>query len=110
MLVTDGVASNLTDVFEQYNWIETENGTKVPVRVFTYLLGHEVTKVEEIIAMACTNRGYYSHIKSMDEVSEDVLKYVNVIAQPLVIQGVKHPPTWTHAFVDYTVRKIFQFK
>lgn len=31
----------------------------------------------------------------------EVLKYVTVIATPLVLQGDDHPPTWTHAFKDY---------
>lgn len=97
MLITDGVPGNATEIFQKYNEFGTNN--TAPVRVFTYLLGKEVTKVKEIQLYACLNRGFYSHIQTLDEISGEVLKYVNVIAAPLVLQKNDRPPTWTHAYI-----------
>lgn len=103
MYISDSIQGNLTDLFEARN---RDLQGLVPVRVFTYLLGKEPTNVKEMEEIACQNRGDFQHIQTLDEVAEKVLEYVNTIATPLVLQGQKHPPTWTHAFKDVTVRMI----
>lgn len=39
----------------------------------------------------------------MNGVQQQVIKYIQVIARPLVLQNVDHPVTWTHAYADITV-------
>ncbi|XP_073958032.1 ca[2+] channel Muscle-specific alpha2/delta subunit [Choristoneura fumiferana] len=105
MLITDYVPGNLSEVFDEYNREVVDGKTYIPVRVFTYLIGKEVTNVAEITSMACNNRGYHVHIHSVEEVQQQVLKYINVIARPMILDGSPPPPTWTHASIDATRTK-----
>jgi hypothetical protein len=47
--------------------------------------------------------GSFAHVHSKDEVLESVLKYIAILARPLVLQAEKHPVTWSHTFMDISV-------
>ncbi|KAF5282678.1 hypothetical protein FQA39_LY17510 [Lamprigera yunnana] len=100
MLISDGIPSNLSDITEEYNRLD--NGSSIPIRIFTYLVGKEPAHLEESMWIACTNRGYHCHVDALEQVTQAVYKYVMVLARPLVLQGTMHPLSWTHAYVDET--------
>ncbi|KAG5309152.1 CA2D3 protein, partial [Pseudoatta argentina] len=109
MLITDGVPYNYKDIFEAYNWKDNPDEplkADMPVRVFTYLIGREVADVREVQWMACANRGYYVHLCTPAEVREEVLKYVPVMARPLVLGRTDHPTIWTPVYADVTDPKM----
>ncbi|XP_076283342.1 voltage-dependent calcium channel subunit straightjacket isoform X8 [Lasioglossum baleicum] len=109
MLITDGVPYNYKDIFETYNWKDNQDEpfkADMPVRMFTYLIGREVADVREVQWMACANRGYFVHLCTLAEVREQVLKYVPVMARPLVLGRNDHPTIWTPVYADITDPKM----
>ncbi|XP_060872054.1 voltage-dependent calcium channel subunit alpha-2/delta-3 isoform X2 [Metopolophium dirhodum] len=101
MLVTDDDPNEeLFDVVQKYNRIDDNKFTNIPVRIFTYMMGRDTTTTPELERLACENRGSFAHVHSKDEVLESVLKYIAVLARPLVLQAEKHPVTWSHTFMD----------
>jgi voltage-dependent calcium channel alpha-2/delta-3 len=68
MLVTDGVPYTYENIFQEYNQPHK------PVRVFTYLIGREISDLDAAKWMACENKGYFTHVTTLAEVKEQVLK------------------------------------
>jgi voltage-dependent calcium channel alpha-2/delta-3 len=104
MLITDGLPYDVQDIFERRNW---RNKPDIPVRLFTYLIGEEQEIPEEDIIevklIACNNQGYYVHIDTPTEAREHVLKYMSVMARPLVLNQNTHPISWTNIYADALV-------
>jgi len=97
MLVTDGVPYNYETIFQEYNQPHK------PVRVFTYLIGREISDLQAAKWMACENKGYFTHVTTLAEVKEQVLKYIPVMARPLVLLREQHPVRWTGVYADIEV-------
>ncbi|KAL4120998.1 hypothetical protein QTP88_013588 [Uroleucon formosanum] len=107
MLVTDGVPENFYELFKSYNW---KNGTMgMPVRVFTYLIGREVPEIRDMKWMACANHGYFVHLSTVEEVREQVVHYLPVMARPLVLHQSHHPVIWTPLYADVTDPKMTDY-
>ncbi|XP_061571000.1 voltage-dependent calcium channel subunit alpha-2/delta-4 isoform X1 [Cololabis saira] len=93
MLITDGAMEDFQDVFEESNWPERR------VRVFTYLIGREMTFAENVKWIACNNKGYYTHVSTLADVQENVMEYLHVLSRPMVINH-DHDIIWTEAYMD----------
>uniref|UniRef100_A0A3Q2PXG0 Calcium voltage-gated channel auxiliary subunit alpha2delta 4 n=1 Tax=Fundulus heteroclitus TaxID=8078 RepID=A0A3Q2PXG0_FUNHE len=92
MLITDGAMEDFKDVFEEFNWPERR------VRVFTYLIGREMTFAENVKWIACNNK-YYTHVSTLADVQENVMEYLHVLSRPMVINH-DHDIIWTEAYMD----------
>ncbi|XP_067437653.1 voltage-dependent calcium channel subunit alpha-2/delta-4 [Thunnus thynnus] len=93
MLITDGAMEDFQEVFEKFNWPEKR------VRVFTYLIGREMTFADNVKWIACNNKGYYTHISTLADVQENVMEYLHVLSRPMVINH-DHDIIWTEAYMD----------
>ncbi|KAI2665354.1 Voltage-dependent calcium channel subunit alpha-2/delta-4 [Labeo rohita] len=96
MLITDGAMEDFQQVFEEFNWPERK------VRVFTYLIGRELTFADNVKWIACNNKGYYTHISTLADVQENVMEYLHVLSRPMVIDH-DHDIIWTEAYMDSVV-------
>uniref|UniRef100_A0A669BVT3 Calcium voltage-gated channel auxiliary subunit alpha2delta 4 n=1 Tax=Oreochromis niloticus TaxID=8128 RepID=A0A669BVT3_ORENI len=96
MLITDGAMEDFQDVFQEFNWPERR------VRVFTYLIGREMTFAENVKWIACNNKGYYTHVSTLADVQENVMEYLHVLSRPMVINH-DHDIIWTEAYMDSVV-------
>lgn len=93
MLITDGIVSKEDELFEKYN-------KDKKIRMFTYFINLQDSDVGIAKEISCENNGYFTHISTLSEVKEQILKYIPVMSRPLVLSDVKPPPQWTttHAY------------
>ncbi|XP_049638991.1 voltage-dependent calcium channel subunit alpha-2/delta-4 [Suncus etruscus] len=93
MVITDGAVEDYEQVLEECNWPDRK------VRVFTYLIGKEVTFADRMKWIACNNKGYYTQIPTLADAQESVMEYLHVLSRPMVINH-DHDIIWTEAYMD----------
>ena len=66
------------------------------IRVFTYLIGKDLKNADPLKTMACTRRGYFSHIASPADVKENVMQYYHVMNRQLAkTSSTAAQPRWS---------------
>ncbi|OQV23305.1 Voltage-dependent calcium channel subunit alpha-2/delta-3 [Hypsibius exemplaris] len=78
MVVSDGVPETFEEIFSALN-------PEKRVRIFTYVIGREVTVYDEMKTIACQNRGYVTHVSTMADVRNHVETCISVFSRPLGI-------------------------
>jgi len=62
MLITDDDPNEeLFDVVQKYNRVDVNKDIKIPVRIFTYMMGRDIPTPPELERLACENRGLSEH-------------------------------------------------
>jgi hypothetical protein len=100
MIITDGASENAEEVFKKFNW---ENGRRV--RVFTFLIGRDMTDPRQVEWMACANDGKYFHVATLADVNEHIHEYIPVLSRPMALMGV-HETTWSNVFVGHLDKEL----
>ncbi|KAH9388551.1 Voltage-dependent calcium channel subunit alpha-2/delta-4 [Tyrophagus putrescentiae] len=96
MLITDGAPETYEPLFKEYNADKS-------VRIFTYVIGRDVTQIKEVNWMACNNKGFYAQVANLAEVREQVHQYIPVMSRPLVLSGARIF-TWTPVYTAYSIQ------
>ncbi|XP_065211727.1 voltage-dependent calcium channel subunit alpha-2/delta-3-like [Planococcus citri] len=76
-------------------------GPNMEVDLFIYFIGKDIVEVNEVQwGSKCLKPGSIVHVRTMDEVPEDALKYLPVIARTQNENTQNYPVSWTHVFLD----------
>ena len=60
-------------------------------------------KISSILIRLLSPIGYFTHVTTLAEVKEQVLKYIPVMARPMVMYRNEHPVRWTGVYADIEV-------
>ncbi|XP_023289620.1 voltage-dependent calcium channel subunit alpha-2/delta-3 isoform X2 [Orussus abietinus] len=97
LLLTSEAREAPMELIKKYNW------PHMPVRIFVYQIGGG--RSPELQSVACTNKGHYSRITSIKEITTNVFDYVKVLARPMVLYQHDHPIHWSPVHVTGKINK-----
>ena len=104
MIVTDGDLENLDDLLAKLNDDDS-------IRVFSFLVGGEVISSPNTESIACKNHGYFTHLKDLAEVKEEVQLYVPVLSRSIGLRiydpDSKLATTFSSIYSDQVVSVAF---
>nr|XP_006820803.1 PREDICTED: voltage-dependent calcium channel subunit alpha-2/delta-1-like [Saccoglossus kowalevskii] len=92
MLLTDGGEQRAEEVFRNYN-------LPIETRVFTYVVGPQVTSSGGVKYMACENEGYFSRIPAVGAIRLNTLNYVRVLSRPMALERAR-VYQWSNIYLD----------
>ncbi|XP_070557409.1 voltage-dependent calcium channel subunit alpha-2/delta-2-like [Ptychodera flava] len=93
MLLTDGGQEDAASVFKKYNVVPD------PTRVFTYVVGPQVTSTDGVKSMACENQGYFTRIPAVGAIRLNTLNYVKVLSRPMALNRAEDYQ-WSNIYLD----------
>jgi len=101
MLITDGAADDFQKLIDELD-------PDKKVRIFTFLVGKEVTEIMPTRNMACNNRGQFFHVKDLADIREHVQNYVQVMSRPIslsrdTLNDKNRFYAYTSVYADITV-------
>ncbi len=98
MIITDGHADDVDEVFRVYN-------DEKRVRVFSFKIGRDMTDPYEIKKLACDNNGEYYHVVTLTDINEHVYEYIPVLSRPMALAGVRET-TWSNVFIGFLDKEL----
>ncbi|XP_077987159.1 voltage-dependent calcium channel subunit alpha-2/delta-1-like [Glandiceps talaboti] len=93
MVLTDGGGQKPAKIFQKYKPLLGD------VRVFTYVVGPQVSTTDGVKYMACANKGYFTRIPAVGAIRLDTLNYVKVLSRPMALNRARNFQ-WSNIYLD----------
>ena len=100
MVITDGTQEKPEKVFQDFNHIPDNQ-----VRIFTFMIGRDMTDTYTVKWMGCSNHGDFYHVATLADVNEHVHEYIPVLSRPSALKNVRES-TWSNVFIGHVDKEL----